>query len=491
MSREKTMKRKLLVIYGASAGHVPTTHYYVDAFRRHSRFDVHFLCIEDAPSRPVDLSRYDAVWLNYCARLIFPGLVPDALKESLAAYCGPKLVSVQDEYDDTNKLRDELRRIGPSVILTCVPQGSLAYVYPRSMFPGVRFESVLTGYISNDLLEIGGIRPLSERPIVIGYRGRDLSYRYGDLARQKAEIGLRVREACLRCGLPCDIEVDESSRIYGPAWFEFIKSCRVMLGSESGSNVFDFDGSVIDLYRKMKAEDPHLRYERFRPFIAKREEEINMGQISPRMFEAAATRTAMVLIRGRYSGLLKPHEHYIPLEPDYSNLDDTLEIIKDLPALEAMVERAYQDLVATDAYSYSAFVQRIDDILDQEMKERATPKAWAVVPELEPALVSRRPFGYDPFLLRQHNLLTTANSHIDRLLKEVKMYGEVIDQVGSERNRLLEENRRLIAENRLLLRASNLVIVLKSVSGLSRLTWLCRLIVRKLYNGWRGLMFRG
>ena len=77
------MKRKILVIYGASAGHVPTTHYYVDAFRRHSRFDVHFLCIEDFPSRPVDLSRYDAVWLNYCARLIFPGLVPDALKDSL------------------------------------------------------------------------------------------------------------------------------------------------------------------------------------------------------------------------------------------------------------------------------------------------------------------------------------------------------------------------------------------------------------------------
>ena len=114
-----------------------------------------------------------------------------------------------------------------------------------------------------------------------------------------------------------------------------------MLGSESGSNVFDFDGSVIELHRKMKAEDPDLPYARFRPFIAEREKEIDMGQISPRMFEAAAMRTAMVLIRGRYSGLLKPHEHYIPLEPDYSNLDDTLKLINDLPALEAMVERAY------------------------------------------------------------------------------------------------------------------------------------------------------
>jgi hypothetical protein len=481
------MKRKILVIYGASAAHVSTTHHYVEAFKRHSRFDVHYLCIEDSPDRPTDLSRYDAVWLNYCARLIFPGLVPDALKESLAAYRGPKLVAVQDEYDDTNKLREELRRIGASVILTCAPQGSLEYVYPRSMFPGVRFETVLTGYVSDDLLDIEGIRPLAERPIVVGYRGRDLSFRYGDLARQKAEIGLRVREACLSRGLPCDIAVDETSRIYGSAWLGFVKSCRVMLGSESGSNVFDFDGSLIELYRKMKAEDPDLQYERFRPFIAEREKKIDMGQISPRMFEASAMRTAMVLMRGRYSGLLEPDEHYIALEPDYSNLGHVLEQIKDLPALEAMVERAYRDLIATDAYSYRAYLQRIDDIFEQAIKECPTPEARPGIPALESDLVSRRPFGYDPFLLRQQNLLATANGHIDRLLKEVKMYGEVIDQVGKERNRALEENRRLVEENRQLRSGINSVLLLKLILRIGRL---CRIVARKLRNGWRELKLR-
>ena len=78
------------MIYGASSAHVPTTHHYVEAFSLHSRFDVHYLCIEDSPAQPVDLSRFDAVWLNYCARLIFPGLVPDTLKESLARYRGAK-----------------------------------------------------------------------------------------------------------------------------------------------------------------------------------------------------------------------------------------------------------------------------------------------------------------------------------------------------------------------------------------------------------------
>ena len=369
------MNRKLLFIYGASAAHVATTHHYADAFRRHSRFNVHYLYIENPPATAVDLSSYDAVVVNYCARLMLPGHVPDVVKQSLAAYRGPKLVAVQDEYDDTSRLHEELLRVGSTIVLTCVPQQSLEYVYPRKMFPGVRFETVLTGYVSDDLLSVKGVRPLSERSILVGYRGRNLSYRYGDLARQKSEIGIRVREECLKRGITCDIAVDEASRIYGSAWFEFIKSCRVTLGSESGSNIFDFDGSTAELYQKLKAADPDLPYERFHPFIADREKEIDMGQISPRMFEAAALRTAMVLMRGRYSGLLKPDEHYIPLEADYSNLHSVLERIQDLPALEAMVERAYRDLVASDAYSYRAYVRRIDDILEEEMRQRPSPES--------------------------------------------------------------------------------------------------------------------
>ena len=80
--------------------------------------------------------RFDAILVNYCARLIFPGHVPDFVKQSLAAYRGPKLVAVQDEYDDTNRLHEELRRLGTTVVLDLVPQESLEYVYPRNMFSG-------------------------------------------------------------------------------------------------------------------------------------------------------------------------------------------------------------------------------------------------------------------------------------------------------------------------------------------------------------------
>jgi hypothetical protein len=95
---------------------------------------------------------------------------------------------LQDEYDDTNRLHHGLRRVGGTVVLTYVPQQSLDYTYPSNMFPDVRFETVLTGDVSDELLLIEGIQPLSERSILVGYRGRELSCRYGELARQKAEI---------------------------------------------------------------------------------------------------------------------------------------------------------------------------------------------------------------------------------------------------------------------------------------------------------------
>src|SRR5262245_28567075 len=105
---------KLLVIYDAAAGHAVTTHQYVDAFRRHSRFDVVYLCTEHSPSVAFDLSHYDAVWVNYCAGLVrerhCPDTTPESVRASLAAYRGPKLVALQDEYDGTNWLREQLSR---------------------------------------------------------------------------------------------------------------------------------------------------------------------------------------------------------------------------------------------------------------------------------------------------------------------------------------------------------------------------------------------
>ena len=114
---------------------------------------------------------------------------------------------------------------------------------------------MLTGYAAN---EISGrslkITPLADRPIVVGYRGRDIGAYFGRLAFLKYEIGRKLKEVCIDSGRsPTTLPMDEESRIYGNRWFDFIGSCRVMLGTESASNVFDWDGSIEILWKKMSA----------------------------------------------------------------------------------------------------------------------------------------------------------------------------------------------------------------------------------------------
>ena len=70
-------------------------------------------------------------------------------------------------------------------------------------------------------------------------------------------------------------------------------------------------------------------------------------------------RTPMILFRGRYSGIIEPEAHYIPLEKDFSNVDQVLERLNDLPALEVMADHAYEHLVASGRFGYRCFAEML------------------------------------------------------------------------------------------------------------------------------------
>ena len=101
-----------------------------------------------------------------------------------------------------------------------------------------------------------------------------------------------------------------------------------------------------------------------------------MNQISPRVFEVVTQRTAMVLIRGRYSGLIEPEEHYIPLEPDYSDIDTVLDRVQDIASLQAMADRAYEHVIASGTNSYSTFIRRMDDVIEWAIRNKTVDGLW-------------------------------------------------------------------------------------------------------------------
>ena len=359
--------KNVLVLYNGQSMYTPTVQDYLDAFRRYSRNNIHYLHVY-ADTRPeFSFDDYDVVLLTYSVRLCYLENMSPQVRRAIANFRGLKVAAPQDEYQETNKLRVGLREFGVKLVLTCVPEDKIAWVYPPEMFPGVRFVRVLTGYVPDRLRRLPRdvIPPLRERKHWIGYRGRHIGYYFGDLSYFKFEVGRRFEAACDRRGVPHDIAWDEQSRIYQKDWFPFIASCRATLGTPSGSNIFDFDGALERDYKALMMRAPDTTYEVYRPTIAQKEIEIDMGQASPRLFEAAALGTALLLVEGNYSGVVSPGVDCITVKPDFSNVDAVLDQLGDVAHMQRVVEAAHENIIASGKWGYDCFVGRIDDEIDR------------------------------------------------------------------------------------------------------------------------------
>ncbi len=350
---------RVLVAYSASSTFVGTTWEYLYGFRRSLKAEVEYIHVTHDAIPQVEWPRYDAIVVSYCARLSIPGYVSNRFIEELANFRGVKAIIAQDEYENTNELLRQAERIGPDLVFTCVPPEHRGRIYPPERFPGTELRTILTGFAPDDHETVAGrieIREVADRPVGLGYRGRRLSPAYGRLGRLKAEVGeVMLAEAELR-NVPHDISIEEKDRIYGDEWLRFIASCRCMLGSESGSNTFDWDGSI---QRRCRLETDPASTRRIAEEIEAEEKDMGMGQISPRIFECAMLRTPMALITGRYSGLLEPGVHYVPIADDFTNLDEVFRSMEDHSTMQAMADRAHTDLIASGTHSTSVNIDSI------------------------------------------------------------------------------------------------------------------------------------
>jgi hypothetical protein len=365
------MNGRLLVAYSNSSNYVSTTAEYLASIAAYSGWETHYVHVTHGAEIAFDLDEFDAIFQSYCARLPFDNYLSTDYLEKLKSFRGVKMIAVQDEYDNFTKLKAALRAIGFHVLFTNASGSMVERLYPRQEFPNTEFVTVLTGYVPEHLEERDrNTVPLRERPIHIGYRCRKLPAYYGRLAFEKFEIGRRMRQICVARGIPHDIEWDDNKRLYGDAWYSFIGSCRSNLGSETGSNLFDLDGAVRATYERLAAaRGGFVPFEEFRAHTDRIEAQYDIGQLSPRIFEAAAMRTPLILYSGRYLGAIAPDEHYIELKKDFSNIDAVLERLNDLEALERMADRAYDRLVASGEFSYRRFAKLVGDTVRRKAGE--------------------------------------------------------------------------------------------------------------------------
>ena len=295
---------------------------------------------------------YDWIVVHYSVRL--PGNTFKKFLNSLKCTKIQKALFIQDEYDKTNKTKKLIKEIKFQIVFTCVPKKNITHVYSKKEFKKTQFISVLTGYIPNWAYGIKSWKKHNKRPIDVGYRGRRLPFRYGILGQMKFWIGDRFPKNTN--GIKTNISSEENDRLYGNDWISFLGDCRCVLGAESGCNIFDWNGELEKKEAQFRSQHPNASYSMFKKEVLRRSESPNlMNQISPRIFEAIAQKTTLLLYRGAYSGILKPYKHYFPIEHDYSNIKELVNFIKSSKRVEAMANFAFNDILKKQKYTYTSF----------------------------------------------------------------------------------------------------------------------------------------
>jgi hypothetical protein len=287
------------------------------------------------------------------------------LRERIRCFQGLKIQLIQDDYRWVDEIAAAMRYMGVDVLFTLVPSREILRVWDERRLPGVEKRNTLAGYVPRSLVGTKSAL-LEERSIDIGYRGRVLPYWLGRLGQEKAWIAQGVQERAGQFGLRCDIDWKEEARIYGHAWNKFIGSCRAVLGTESGASITDFDGSIERRVKDYLVSHPNADFfEVHAKILEKYEGNVAMNVASPRIFEAAALRTALVLFPGEYSGVVEPWRHYIPLAKDFSNMDEVARLVRDDRFLRRMIERTYAELIGSGRYALQRFVDEVDEVIER------------------------------------------------------------------------------------------------------------------------------
>jgi len=276
-----------------------------------------------------------------------------------------RVVLPQDEYLCSRALVDFIGEFDVDHIFSVAPESEWEKLYAGVDRSRVGISRVLTGYLADETLKrIDAIvEEQAERPIVIGYRAAKVAPSLGRHGQLKAEVAARVAQASAPRGLRVDIATGAASTIRGDDWYRFLARCRYTLGVEGGASVHDPDGSIQQASARYLDDHPKAGFEEIEAACFPHADGgLNYVAISPRHFEAAATRTAQILIEGSYNGILRPGEHYIELRRDFSNLDEVIDLVDRDSERARITENAYRDLVASRAYSYERFVREVEAV---------------------------------------------------------------------------------------------------------------------------------
>ena len=272
-----------------------------------------------------------------------------------------KIALPQDDYTAFDELDRFLHEHEFDVILTPITQ-DWELLYPRCSRSGTIIDSVLTGYWESSLTaEVSRFaQPWNKRDIDVGQRIRLLPIYFGSEAQRKGILAESFATEAARAGFRVDVSTKEGDALIGDDWYRFLGRSKFTVGRIGGASVGDPKGNLAYKYKQLRQRFGHLQDHRLvhRLKLA-RYPNGNFTAVSPRIFEAAALGVAQILEDAEYFPSFEAGKHFIPLDPDLSNIHEVFRTMRDSEQSQAIAVETRKILIDSNLFSYQSFVDKV------------------------------------------------------------------------------------------------------------------------------------
>lgn len=358
--------KRILVVHSTELGTRETVLNHLRCYREHLPETEVIYHHYRMPHRGLGELDLDLIILNYCflSKRNIPEFRPILETYGFLANMGCPVVALpQDDFSCCALLDEWLFRWRVHTIFT--PRGDgVELLYPHASRSS-KIARVLPGYVNERLASDlkSRVKPFGDREIDLGTRVRFHPYQHGWFGRLKGNDSVVLADEAKKAGFRVDVSTDNRDVLLGNDWFDFLANCRFTVARRGGS-------SLIDPYGEIKAKILAYTQERPAASFEEVEEACFPGEdmsepltaLTPRVLDAALTRTCLILPEDDYEGLLHPWEHYIPLPEDAASYDSVFEAMRDTAQAERMIEAAYDTLIASGKFSYESFVRQVTGV---------------------------------------------------------------------------------------------------------------------------------
>jgi hypothetical protein len=272
-----------------------------------------------------------------------------------------KLAFPQDDYDCHLLLDDWMVEWNVDVVFSVI-SSNWEILYPRFSMHG-EIKLGYTGYVDDSLIDYAS-KDFHARSIDIGYRAKKLLPYFGYIGETKWQIGLEVKKEAQRLNLKEDIQIGDEHQLLGNHWYEFINDCKFTLGTNSGSSLLDPDGSVRKKVMRYIKKHPEAIFPDVESAcFAGLDRKESFTAISPRILEAALLNSAQILVEGEYSKVLKPWDHFIPINSVASDFEQAYHAMLDESEVERRIKRCREAILDCPFLRFSSKAKTIFELI--------------------------------------------------------------------------------------------------------------------------------